>query len=176
LRRLSPPKLTEYVLLVLSAAFSLVMTLDGWEMCTKKFRVIRSSSTKEQFAPKNFIMFQIVKESKADSLAIKYFVRQTGLPYPDLSDKVAVANSHLTTRDQSLTTSILSADTFFGTIIAGDIADFVGRRVTIIAGCLIFSIGCVLETATSGLALMVVGRVIAGFGVGFTSGIVILYM
>ena len=112
-----------------------------------------------------------------DVLAMKYFIRQyTGLPYPDLNDVTAVSNFHLSTRDQSLTTSILSAGTFFGAIIAGDVADFVGRRVTIITGCFIFSIGCILETASTGLAVMVVGRVIAGFGVGFISAIVILYM
>ncbi|KAF2871033.1 high affinity glucose transporter RGT2 [Massariosphaeria phaeospora] len=77
---------------------------------------------------------------------------------------------------QSLTTAILSAGTFFGAIIAGDLADFIGRRMTIIAGCGIFVIGGILETASTGLALMVVGRLIAGFGVGFISAIVILYM
>ena len=112
-----------------------------------------------------------------DVLAMKYFIRQyTGLPYPDLNDATAVSNFHVSTRDQSLTTAILSAGTFFGAIIAGDVADFVGRRVTIITGCFIFSIGCILETASTGLAVMVVGRVIAGFGVGFISAIVILYL
>lgn len=83
------------------------------------------------------------------SLAMKYFIRlYTGLPYPDLNDKVAVANFHLSTRDQSLTSSILSCGTFFGALIAGDVADFVGRRVTIITGCFIFTIGCIFETAS----------------------------
>ncbi|MCJ1338022.1 hypothetical protein MMC09_003306 [Bachmanniomyces sp. S44760] len=110
-------------------------------------------------------------------LAMRYFIRQyTGLPYPDPNDKVAVTNFHLTARDQSLTTSILSAGTFFGAIIAGDVADFIGRRFTIIAGCFIFSVGCILETASTGLAVMVVGRLIAGAGVGFISAIIILYM
>lgn len=77
---------------------------------------------------------------------------------------------------RSLITSILSAGTFFGAIIAGDLADFIGRRTTIIAGCGIFTIGVVLQTASSGLALLVVGRLIAGFGVGFVSAIIILYM
>lgn len=113
----------------------------------------------------------------AGVLDMNYFIRQyTHLPYPDSSDKTAVANFHLTARDQSLTSSILSAGTFFGAIIAGDIADFIGRRVTIIAGCFVFSIGCILETASTTLPVMVVGRLIAGFGVGFISAIVILYM
>ncbi|TKA61406.1 hypothetical protein B0A49_10455 [Cryomyces minteri] len=110
-------------------------------------------------------------------LGMKYFIRQyTGLPYPDPNDALAVTNFHLTARDQSLTTSILSAGTFFGAIAAGDIADLIGRRATIIMGCVIFSIGCILETASTGLAVMVVGRLIAGLGVGFISAIIILYM
>ena len=98
------------------------------------------------------------------------------LSLPDPNDAIVVANFHLTARDQSLTTSILSAGTFFGAIIAGDVADFVGRRVTIIAGCFIFFIGWALETASTGRPVTVFGRVIAGFGVGFISAIVILYM
>ena len=60
--------------------------------------------------------------------------------------------------------------------MAGDVADFVGRCVAITAGYFIFSIGCVLETASTGRPVTVFGRVIAGFGVGFISAIVILYM
>lgn len=110
-------------------------------------------------------------------LAMKYFIRQyTGLPYPDPNDKAAVSAFHLPASDQSLTTSILSCGTFFGALIAGDIADFVGRRTTIITGCGIFTIGCILETASTGLGVMCAGRIICGAGVGFISAIVILYM
>lgn len=41
----------------------------------------------------------------------------------------------------SLITSILSAGTFFGAIIAGDVADIIGRKWTVIAGCFIYIIG-----------------------------------
>lgn len=110
-------------------------------------------------------------------LAMPYFIRQyTGLPYPDPGDTAAKAAFHLPASDQSLTTSILSCGTFFGALIAGDLADAIGRRSTIIAGCGIFSIGCILEVASTGLGLMVAGRLIAGLGVGFISAIVILYM
>ncbi|MCJ1274632.1 hypothetical protein MMC21_002429 [Puttea exsequens] len=110
-------------------------------------------------------------------LAMKYFIRQyTGKEYPVAGDDDAKAAFHLPASDQSLTTSILSCGTFFGAIIAGDVADFIGRRTTIIMGCGIFIIGCILETASTGLGLMVPGRLICGFGVGFISAIVILYM
>lgn len=110
-------------------------------------------------------------------LGMKYFIRQyTGLPYPDPSDATAVSAFHLRASEQSLIVSILSAGTFFGAIISGDAADFIGRRTTIILGCLIFIVGCILQTASTSLGLMVPGRLIGGFGVGFISAIVILYM
>jgi len=83
----------------------------------------------------------------------------------------------LSSSNQSLIVSILSAGTFFGAIVAGDIADWIGRRPTIIAGCLIYMGGVVVQMfAASGLATIVVGRLIAGVGVGFVSAIIILYM
>ncbi|KAF9078467.1 putative MFS monosaccharide transporter [Rhodocollybia butyracea] len=83
----------------------------------------------------------------------------------------------LTGPHNSLIVSILSAGTFFGAIIAGDLAEWYGRRPTIIAGCFIYSIGVIIQmTHTSGLGRIVAGRLIAGFGVGFVSAIIILYM
>merc|ERR1711977_479584 len=83
----------------------------------------------------------------------------------------ALSGSHL-----SLITSILSAGTFFGAIIAGDVADIIGRKWTIIAGCIIYIVGVILQVANEGLGLIVAGRLVAGLGVGFESAIVILYV
>jgi len=82
----------------------------------------------------------------------------------------------LTSSNKSLITSILSAGTFFGALMAGDIADWLGRRFTVIIGCMIFIVGVVLQTASAGLGLIVAGRLVAGFGVGYVSAIIILYM
>jgi len=76
----------------------------------------------------------------------------------------------------SLIVSILSAGTFFGALAAGDIADSIGRKWTVILGCGVYIIGVILQTAAHGLGLLVAGRLIAGIGVGFESAIVILYM
>lgn len=76
----------------------------------------------------------------------------------------------------SLITSILSAGTFFGAVIAGDLADYFGRRTTIIAGCGVFIVGIILQTASTSYKLLVGGRAVAGIGVGFVSAIIILYM
>lgn len=113
-------------------------------------------------------------------LAMPYFINQyTGLPYPDPKSpnyKIDKAAFALPASNQSLLTSILSLGTFLGALMAGDCADFTGRRTTIIVGCGIFTVGCILETASTGLGVMVAGRVICGLGVGFISAIVILYM
>jgi sugar porter (SP) family MFS transporter len=77
---------------------------------------------------------------------------------------------------KSLIISILSAGTFFGALMAGDLADWFGRRTTIVGGCGIFIVGVVLQTASTSLGLLVAGRLVAGFGVGFVSAIIILYM
>ena len=109
-------------------------------------------------------------------LGMKYFINlHTGLDYELLeTDKDAFTLSAST---KSLIVSILSLGTFLGAIIAGDVADFTGRRTTVIIGCGIFIVGVILQTAsTSGLGLLVPGRLIAGFGVGFVSAIIILYM
>ncbi|EME42886.1 hypothetical protein DOTSEDRAFT_72356 [Dothistroma septosporum NZE10] len=77
---------------------------------------------------------------------------------------------------QSLIVSILSAGTFFGAIFAGDVADMIGRKWTVILGCVIYIIGVILQVASHGLGLIVAGRLIAGIGAGFESATVILYM
>lgn len=80
---------------------------------------------------------------------------------------------------QSLVVSILSCGTFFGALIAGDLADMIGRKWTVILGCLIYLIGCVIQMITGlgdALGAIVAGRLIAGIGVGFESAVVILYM
>ncbi|KAG5979177.1 hypothetical protein E4U55_005479 [Claviceps digitariae] len=79
----------------------------------------------------------------------------------------------------SLIVSILSCGTFFGALIAGDLADYMGRKWTVIMGCVIYAFGCVIQMITSpehALGPIVAGRVIAGLGVGFESAVVILYM
>ena len=97
--------------------------------------------------------------------------------FPGPSDAVGNFNGRLyKTWEQSLIVSILSAGTFFGALFAGSLADWVGRRSTIIAGCGIFSLGVVLQVASTTVALLVPGRLIAGIGVGFVSAIIILYM
>ncbi|KAL4981298.1 general substrate transporter [Aspergillus falconensis] len=107
-------------------------------------------------------------------LGMDYFIHEfTGKVKADLDDEADFA---ISSSNKSLIVSILSAGTFFGALIAGDIADWYGRRTTIIYGCGVFSIGVVFQTASTTVPMLVVGRLIAGFGVGLVSAIIILYM
>lgn len=102
--------------------------------------------------------------------ASAYFIHEVEGP-----NATALTSSHT-----SLITSILSAGTFFGALMAGDISDRIGRKWTVIMGCVIYLLGVVIQMITGpsvdALGTIVAGRVIAGIGVGFESAIVILYM
>lgn len=89
------------------------------------------------------------------------------------------AATKLSDSNSSLIVSILSCGTFFGALIAGDMADWIGRKWTVILGCVIYAIGVAVQMITSpshALGPIVAGRLVAGLGVGFESAIVILYM
>ncbi|KAF2807295.1 general substrate transporter [Mytilinidion resinicola] len=107
-------------------------------------------------------------------LAMNYFKEQFG--HHQLHDADAYNGYNYDSWQKSLITSILSAGTFFGALFAGSLADWIGRRTTIIAGCGVFSVGVILQVASTTVSLLVPGRLIAGIGVGFVSAIIILYM
>lgn len=111
-------------------------------------------------------------------LGMNFVINQyTGLPIPPIGAPEDVRKAFtIPAPTKSLIVSILSCGTFFGAIFAGDFADWLGRRTTIIIGCGIFIVGAILQTASEGISLMVPGRLIAGIGVGFVSAIIILYM
>jgi SP family sugar:H+ symporter-like MFS transporter len=55
------------------------------------------------------------------------------------------------------------------------VADIVGRRSGLVVSCFVFSIGIALQTAATSLSLFIVGRVIAGLGVGLVSTLAPMY-
>lgn len=57
----------------------------------------------------------------------------------------------------------------------GRVGDLIGRRRTILYGSMVFFVGGAIQTAATGMAMMMVGRIIAGLGVGALSTIVPVY-
>ena len=64
---------------------------------------------------------------------------------------------------------------YLGALLAAPFGDTLGRKWGLIASCLVFSIGVALQTAATAIPLFVVGRVIAGLGVGLVSTLVPMY-
>lgn len=54
-------------------------------------------------------------------------------------------------------------------IAAGRVADLIGRKMTLFWGAVIFTVGGAIQTGTTGYTVMVLGRIISGFGVGLLS-------
>ena len=81
----------------------------------------------------------------------------------------------ITSSQQSLVVSILSAGTFFGALFAAPAADFLGRRWSVVLAVIIFSVGVAMQAASTALPLFVVGRVFAGWGVGMVSMLIPMY-
>lgn len=88
---------------------------------------------------------------------------------------VTTGKPDVTAGQKALVVSILSAGTFFGALIAAPAGDKIGRRWGLICSCTLFIIGVVLQVVFESMPLFVVGRGIAGFGVGMLSTLIPLY-
>ena len=63
----------------------------------------------------------------------------------------------------------------FGALIAGTLADRIGRRSTVLVAAGLFTVGAFIEALAPGTAVLVVGRFTVGFGVGVASVAAPLY-
>ncbi|KAB5586195.1 hypothetical protein GE09DRAFT_1166671 [Coniochaeta sp. 2T2.1] len=71
--------------------------------------------------------------------------------------------------------AILEVGAFISSLMVGRIGDMIGRRKTILYGSMIFFVGGALQTFATSMAMMMLGRFIAGLGVGMLSTIVPVY-
>nr|CAD1814642.1 monosaccharide transporters [uncultured fungus] len=87
----------------------------------------------------------------------------------------ATGSCALTSSQQSLVVSILSAGTFFGALFAAPTADYLGRRWSVVLGVVIFTVGVIMQISAVAIPLFVAGRVFAGWGVGMVSMLIPMY-
>lgn len=71
--------------------------------------------------------------------------------------------------------AILEVGAFIASLCVGRIGDMIGRRKTILYGSVVFSFGGLIQTFSNGMPMMILGRIIAGLGVGALSTIVPVY-
>ena len=75
----------------------------------------------------------------------------------------------LSVRLVSLLPMLLLSSCLVTSVAAGRVGDIIGRKGTLFIGALVFTIGGAIQTFTTGFAVMVLGRIISGFGVGLLS-------
>lgn len=61
----------------------------------------------------------------------------------------------------SLVVAMLSAGTAVGALFSAPVADFYGRRLSLILGIVIFCIGAIFQVSATNIPLLVVGRLVA---------------
>ena len=71
--------------------------------------------------------------------------------------------------------AILEVGAFISSLLVGRIGDLIGRRKTILYGSMVFFVGGALQAFAVNMPMMMVGRIIAGLGVGALSTIVPVY-
>ncbi|KAJ8662624.1 hypothetical protein O0I10_001586 [Lichtheimia ornata] len=76
---------------------------------------------------------------------------------------------------KGLVVAIFELGALVTSVIAGWAIDHFGRVGTIRIGAFVFIIGGTLQTAANHIALLLVGRLVAGFGVGFFSTVIPIY-
>ncbi|KAF4481703.1 myo-inositol transporter [Fusarium agapanthi] len=114
--------------------------------------------------------------SKADTKQHLEHLEDTGSPNSiheiiiniDDLDSIAAPD----TDEKELITSSTSGGAFLGAIFAGCSADRCGRKVAIYVGCVLSTVGAIIQAASFSVAQMTVGRLIVGFGVGSAAMII----
>lgn len=71
--------------------------------------------------------------------------------------------------------AILEIGALISSLVTGRIGDIIGRKKTILYGSLIFIVGGACQTFATGMPMMMLGRIIAGLGVGALTTIVPVY-
>ena len=73
---------------------------------------------------------------------------------------------------QGLLTAILELGAWLGALINGWLADAVGRRVTVVIACVVFTVGVIVQACTVNKDFVLAGRFVTGIGVGAFSMLV----
>ena len=78
--------------------------------------------------------------------------------------------------EQGGITASMSAGSFVGALVAGWIADRLGRKGAIQVAAIIWIIGAVLQCSAQNVAHLIVGRIVGGLAIGITSSQCLVYL
>lgn len=104
-------------------------------------------------------------------LGMKVFKEQFGTL--DCND--AQQEMDICPEDSSIIVAILSAGTVLGALLAAPMGDTLGRRHSLLVSVAVFCIGAIFQVCAQAIPMLLVGRSLAGVGVGAISVLVPLY-
>ncbi|QPG94136.1 hypothetical protein C2857_004932 [Epichloe festucae Fl1] len=73
-------------------------------------------------------------------------------------------------------TASMAAGSWLGALVSGPLSDRLGRKYSIMVGCVIWMIGSIICCASQNIGMLIVGRIINGFCVGIESAQVPVYI
>ncbi len=82
----------------------------------------------------------------------------------------------LDTRLQAFTISVVLIGCMAGSVVAGGVADRIGRRRTLLVAGVIFFAGAIVSALTPNEGVLLIGRFVVGIGIGFSSVVAPLYI
>ena len=83
---------------------------------------------------------------------------------------------HLTTDQLSLVNSGMPLGAVAGALLLSPANEYLGRRMSILVACVLYTIGAGLEAGARSYGMMVAGRLVLGAGVGLEGGTVPVYV
>jgi MFS family permease len=96
------------------------------------------------------------------------------LASPTFHSQMGITLENMSDRKGSIAAA-LQAGGLLGAVIQPLITDWLGRKVSILYMCVLFSIGVIFQTLATSLEMMLVGRFIAGIGVSIMAVAVSMY-
>ena len=92
------------------------------------------------------------------------------------SDQYLDYFGHPDSTKQGGITASMSAGSFVGALLAGGLADRLGRKGALKVASVIWVIGAALQCSSQNVPHLIVGRVVSGLSIGITSSQVLVYL
>jgi len=147
------------------------------ELQTKEPNLLRSSKDKLK-GPDNGIRNISVTLVFAISAAVLGGAFQFGFAIGNVANTIPIIQSTFNSSDFFISFFVSGNPIggLFGALLAGYVADSIGRTKSMILNFIPFLVGCILMSTAPNQYLLVVGRIVMGFGVGIGSGLTNIFL